>query len=291
MAETVSKIRTIIKNLLPEVLIRYRHMNQVRKGLVQRSSWHGDYASWELAEKDCEGYDKKEILEKVLSSAMKVKRGEAAYERDSVAFSELEYSPYILKTLQNVLTKNGGRLDVLDFGGSLGSTYFQYIKLLENVLAVNWSVVEQAHFVEQGNRFVAGDGLCFYDSLEEALTENQPAILLLCSVLSYIEQPYKLLGSLLQKKFPVVIVDRTGFISGSKERLTKQTVPDFIYSASYPAWFFNDKKWRRFIMEQGYRIYEEHDSEFAHPLRLDDGYRVYWKGFVLHKDTERGGVS
>ncbi len=287
----MQKVRTILKNLLPDFLIRYRHKIQVRKGLLHRASWSGDYSSWEQAEGECEGYDKGNILEKVLDSAMKVKRGEAAYERDSVAFPVLEYSPYLLKTLQEVLNEKEGKLDVLDFGGSLGSTYFQYKNLLNNIHSVNWSVVEQQHFVEKGNSFIAGEGLHFYASLEEAIRVNQPSILLLCSVLSYIEQPYNLLESLLRINIPVIIVDRTGFISGRKERLTKQTVPEYIYSASYPAWFFNEKEWRSFVEDHGYLITEEHDSEFAHPLRLDDGYRVYWKGFVLRKTSERGGVS
>ena len=38
------------------------------------------------------GYDSQLILDKVLTSTLKVKNGEAAYERDSVLFDEIQYA-------------------------------------------------------------------------------------------------------------------------------------------------------------------------------------------------------
>ena len=58
---------------------------------VKKSGWQGDYASWEDAEQLSKGYDAVEIAEKVLASTLKVKNGEAVFERDSVIFDKIEY--------------------------------------------------------------------------------------------------------------------------------------------------------------------------------------------------------
>lgn len=278
-------LRSLIKNILPPFFLRHYYASRIRNGKIPGSGWTGDYPSWDAAEKDCEGYDKKEILDKVLASILKVKRGEAAYERDSVTFSEMEYSAYLLTLLSEIASKNGGVLHVADFGGSLGSTYFQYRRLLKDVKELRWAVLEQEHFVKAGNEFIAEEGLRFYADIAEVLKVQKPMVLLLCSVLNYLKNPYERFGQLLDYGFPVVVVDRTGFIESEKERLTKQTVPEFIYKASYPAWFFNESKFIAFANNHHYKLIGDSDSEFAHPRILDDGRRAYWKNFIFEKQA------
>ena len=52
----------------------------------------GDYRSWGEAMAASTGYDTEIILEKTKTALLKVKNGEAAYERDSVAFDEIQYA-------------------------------------------------------------------------------------------------------------------------------------------------------------------------------------------------------
>ena len=59
------------------------------------------------------------------TQAFKVKNGEAVYERDSVLFDEIQYSWGLLAGLEKAALEHDGKLCVLDFGGSLGSTYYQ----------------------------------------------------------------------------------------------------------------------------------------------------------------------
>src|SRR4051812_28170712 len=81
--------------------------------------WFGNYTTWEEARKQCTGYDDLAIVEKVKSSVLKVKNGEAAYERDSVLFDEIQYSRPLLDAFQQVAAGSSGVLHVIDFGGSL----------------------------------------------------------------------------------------------------------------------------------------------------------------------------
>ncbi len=106
--------------------------------------WSGNYKSWLEAENKSSGYDENSILEKVRNSVLKVKSGQAAYERDSVAFDTLEYSQELLDIFKTISFESGGVLNVVDFGCSLGSMYYQYRNLLSDIKELNWNIVEEA---------------------------------------------------------------------------------------------------------------------------------------------------
>src|SRR5436305_14010450 len=98
----------------------------------------GNYKSWEEAERDSTGYAAPEILQKTRAALLKVKAGEAAFERDSVIFDTMQYNFSLLAGLLRAAAANHGRLSVLDFGGSLGSTYFQQRSFLCDVTDLHW---------------------------------------------------------------------------------------------------------------------------------------------------------
>ncbi|MCX7821522.1 MAG: methyltransferase, TIGR04325 family, partial [Brevinematales bacterium] len=209
--------------------------------LNTRYGWHGNYQSWEEAKKDSTGYDIPLIVEKVRNALLKVKNGEAVHERDSVLFDEIEYSWPLLAGLLLAAVSNKGKLSVLDFGGSLGSTYFQNRRFLTRLPNLSWNIVEQKHFVEEGKKYFEDEKLHFYYDIEECLRKEKPNVLLLSSVLQYLEKPYDMLAHLLSCEFPFVIVDRTPFNIKPEDRITVQRVPPWIYEASYPCWLFNEE--------------------------------------------------
>ena len=157
--------------------------------------WFGDFPNWQAAQATCGGYDSNEIIEKVRASALKVKNGEAAFERDSVLFFEEENDENLLKCLEKVANSlqkgensdfTEGVLRVVDFGGSLGSTYFQHQKALKKYPNLIWCVVEQPHFVEIGKREFETENLYFEYTLQAAFERFKPHFFLLNSVLQYI---------------------------------------------------------------------------------------------------------
>src|SRR5450755_262798 len=87
--------------------------------------YSGDYPSFAEARARSNGYEASVILERTRTALHRVLRGEAAFERDSVTFDKLELQWPLLAMLLRVAAENGGQLSVLDFGGSLGSTYYQ----------------------------------------------------------------------------------------------------------------------------------------------------------------------
>ena len=171
---------------------------------------------------------------------------------------------------------------MVDFGGSLGSTYFQHKELFNNIQDLKWSVVEQKHFVDCGKRDIEIEALKFYYTIDEALLTQRPHVLLLSSVIPYFEKPYQLIESLLNYKFDYIIIDRTAFITSEKERITKQIVPSFIYKASYPAWFLSEAKFIEAFFKK-YELIDEFKSPFDSDSVLEDGVEVYRKGFYFKR--------
>jgi len=246
-------MKRIIKQLLPPVLL-----GMFRSIIYKKYGWRGNYKNWNEAKSKTTGYDNEIIFKKVANAALKVKRGEAIYERDSVIFTKIEYSWPLLAGLMYVSARKGGKLSVLDFGGSLGTTYFQNRRFFFG-LNIEWSIIEQKHFVKFGNRDIADDKLKFYESIDSCLKERSPDVVVLSSVLQYIESPYTFLNELIEYGSEFLIFARTGFTLNNKDRLTVQKVPPTIYNAIYPCWFFSETKFLNTITKK-YELMESFDS-------------------------------
>ena len=232
----------------------------------------GDYATWADAQAASGGYDTEVILQKTLDALRQVKRGDAVYERDSVLFDTVEYAWPVLAGLMWVAAQRGGRLNVLDVGGSLGSTYFQNRAFLHGLAAVRWNIVEQSRHVEVGQREFQDERLRFYDSLETCLADTMPDVILLSSVLQYLEDPYDLLDKLKDSPCRSLIIDRTPFWAGSSDRLCVQHVPASIYAASYPSWIFSTPRFHA-ILSLHWELVAEFASLDSLPGPVPMGYR------------------
>lgn len=252
-----------IKNLLPPFLY-----DRLRQSSLRRYGWFGDYPNWEAAEASSVGYDSNLIIQKVLNSTLKVKNGEYPYERDSVLFDYIEYDWPLLAGLMWVAARNKGELNVLDYGGSLGSTYWQNRKFIQSLPSLTWNIIEQPQYVEMGQKHFQDDTLKFYNDLQSCLKATQPNLILISSVINYIKDPYSLLRSLCELKIPHMIVERIPFIHRGTDRLTVQKVPPKIYTASYPAWFFDKANFLSFIQEW-YDVREIYDSSLQLTIKSD----------------------
>jgi putative methyltransferase (TIGR04325 family) len=269
-------IKSLLKELSPPALVRF-----FSAFINTRYGFRGDYSSWEEAQAASDGYDAEVILPKVKEALLKVKMGRAVYERDSVIFNEVHYSWPLLAGLMWVAAQQDGNLNLLDFGGSLGSTYFQNREFLLSLPKVRWSIVEQARFVDEGKKYFENETLRFYKDIDSCVRERNPHCILFSSVLQYLEKPYALLQQVKALSFPFILIDRTGFIEGREDRLTVQKVSPSIYRASYPCWFFNHQKFLSFL-DDGYDLIAEFDA-LAGTMRLDHGKVAMDKGFIFRR--------
>lgn len=254
-------------------LLKSKLKSLIRNGI----GWTGDYPDWHSAQAKCSGYDTAIILEKVKEATLKVKFGEAAHERDSVVFDKIEYSFPLLSALMFVSLRNSARLSVLDFGGSLGSSYFQNRKFLAAVQKLHWTVVEQASFVKTGVKFIQDDVLDFQLTMQDALAQRPYDLFVISCALQYMQKPYELIDEICSQNIPFLIVDNTPFNYVNRDRITIQKVPPAIYTASYPCWFLDySSVLKRFATT--YQIIAEFTNDTSIEL---DGRKVPYQGFLL----------
>lgn len=265
-------IKRILKSLLPPVVTDFLKKSP-------RYGFFGNYPSWQAAQNACTGYDHPAILEKVKNALLKVKNGEAVYERDSVVFDRTHYSWPVLASLLWIASKNDSRLDVLDFGGSLGSSYFQNRDFLKHLKTFSWNIVEQTNFVQCGQDFFEDEKLSFFYSIDACLMRKQVNVFFVSSTLQYLEEPHSFIKKVVTYGFEYVLIDRTPFLKDT-DRITMQKVRPGIYDASYPAWFFQEDTFRD-LFETKYQLITDFDA-LAGKIQLKDVV-AYEKGFLFKK--------
>jgi len=249
---------------------------------IENNYFTGDYENWLVAIDDASGYEAPSILEKVISATRSVCGGVASYERDSVLFDKPAVSHPLFSWLMYVAGREQNALRVMDFGGALGSTYFQHRHLLAHIESLKWGVVEQAHYVDAGKREFETPVLRYFYSSDECIQAIQPNFMLLSGVLQYLETPYEMLDGLLEKNLPYVLIDRASAHRLGRDRLAIQHVPASIYEASYPIWFLDAARIEAVFDGHGYEVVDTFDP---HPGTLFgmDGFEAPYIGWFLRK--------
>jgi len=229
--------QSFIGSLMPPMALRWLDRVVLRRTIRLT----GHYASWADAVADSDGYDDPRILERVAAAARAVRDGHAAYDQDGVTFTESSPDWPLTTILLAAAVKSGGKLSVLDFGGSLGNTRRRAKPLLEGLPETRWAVVEQPSLVDIGRREFQDEQLAFFDSPTEAVAKSACNVLLLGSVLQYLPTPWQTLHDLLGlAPWQAVVVHRTPAWN-RPERLAVQETPKCIYGVPvcYPSWVFN----------------------------------------------------
>jgi putative methyltransferase (TIGR04325 family) len=264
----------LFRDWLPPIIFR-----KIEKNRRNRIRYCSGYASWYKASKDSIGYDSTDILEKVLDATLKVKRGEAAFERDSILFYQMEYVWPLISGLMWSAARNGGNLHVLDIGGALGSSYFQNRRFLDGMQSISWSVIEQVHYVDIGKEKIQDSRLRFYASIEECLVENKPNVILLSSVLQYLEEPMKIISGLSKVGADCLIIERTPFSSLNCDQIFVQKVPKSIYAASYPMWVFAEREFLDLLNRDWALVAQNFSPEGS--VKTRDKSNFFFKGMLL----------
>ena len=274
----MASIKSAIKLALPPIF--FRLLTRYRESPQEIIMWNGRYNSYEEALTNSEGYNSPAIFEKVITGVRKVKAGEAAFERDSVVFETMQYNWPLLASLLRLATRNDGKLHIVDFGGSLGSTYFQCRNFLSGIKNLQWSVVEQKHFIDFAAEFES-EQLKFYYSIQDAQSRQAIDVILFSSVLQYLPDPVKLIQQVKACEIPFIILDRTAFAEGTREMWTVQSVHEPIYEASYPAYFFTESGLIKRFEPEYQKAYEFENGITGR--RLVEGIQCKWTGLVLEQ--------
>jgi putative methyltransferase (TIGR04325 family) len=270
-----SALKTWSREWVPPAVLRY-----LRRSSDSAITFQGGYATWEQAREASRGYDDGSILEKVKEATLKVSRGEAPYERDSVVFASIQYSWPLLAGLMWAAARHGGRVSVLDFGGSLGSSYFQNRQFLNALHDVSWGVVEQPHYVSAGARHIANERLRFFNTIDACAAAIAPNVVLFSSVLQYLEEYEPIVAAAARVKPTIIVVDRTIVSHAGEPRIYVQRVPPAIYAATYPCRSLAEAQLVDQLNAEGYELASAFDSLSFAPL---EAISCSYKGFLFRR--------
>ncbi len=283
--EEIKKFFKPRKSFLKKISHKIQKKLAKKRRKKEKYGWFSTDLSWSEARLATSGYDDGKILEKCKNALLKVKNGEAVFERDSVIFDKIEYSYPVLSSILLAAAKNSGKLNVIDFGGSLGSVYFQNRKFISQFKEVSWNIIEQNNFVECGKKYFQDEHLKFYRNIDECFASkalnDYPNAILLSSVIQYLENPYQFLESeILSKGIEFLIFDLTGFHNEDRDVLTIQRVWPEVYEASYPCWFFSKSRFFEVIGKK-YELIEEFDSYFGSQINIDEKPQAKYLGAIF----------
>jgi len=239
----------------------------------------GDYPDWAEASAACEVPWTEQMLEKVLAATLKI-RGNEAIEK-GVFRGRVACNFALITALLSAAAKNGNYLSVLDFGGSLGVSYYYSRAFLRDVSEVKWSIVELPDLVAAGRRHLESEQLRFHETIEESIRYHTPTIAVLSGVLQYLRDPGKTLLDILQIGAPIVFIDRTALIDSDRDRLCIQHVPESIYRIDLPAWFLSETKLLSTLTDSDYACLCDFPAIDNYAL---PGARVSFKGFICRRN-------
>lgn len=258
----MANARAALRLLTPPIVWR------LTRGWRPHARLEGPLGSWDAAAKRATGWDSPAIAEKALAAALKVRDGAAAFERDSRPHDRIIYSPTVLAALLLAAARYR-KLNVIDFGGALGSNYYQNIKLVRALpdMPVNWNVVERPVLAKLGVAQFQTAELRFYDDLATARLEN--AVLLFTGSLQYVADPFGLLEQAVHG-IDIVAVDRF-YVSPAvgHAAYVQHLDPRRFGAATLPMWGFAKAElvgWfaaRGFVLVEQFAVSREWQMEFC----------------------------
>ncbi len=269
---TKTFLKAIFKKISLFAKTKWRYPKDVIK-------FHGPYTNWADAKKKSKGYGEKKILKKIFSAAFKVKKGLGAFERDSVVFQKAEFEWPIVAILASAAASNEGRLVILDFGGSLGSSFFQNLPIFQDLKQLQWCIVEQPAFVQMGKKHFEQKELRFFQSIEEAVSFAKPHVVLLSGVLQYLEKPDYFLKKIWRIGADWVVFDKVIVNRRQQDEIYVQEVPPSIYRGSYPCFSFAEDK----LLKNIPASYKMLSKIVSLPFPALRGIRSEFKGYVFRK--------
>lgn len=253
-------MKALIKSLIPPIAL-----SAINKITGRNLQWIGDYKDWSEASTQTKGYNPDIYLDKLIATMKLVRDDESKCERDTVLFDNITYPYPLLSNLFAIASHSHSEsLFILDFGGSLGSVYFQNRKFLRMLPSFTWNILEQEKIIKAGKNHFQTRELHFHTTPQEALLALKPndtKVLILSGVLQYLQNPYNILASLIETfGFDAIIIDRTPFSKDDNHHIVIQKVPKEIYQTQYPCHLFSKKEFLSQLGGGGYELFDTFES-------------------------------
>lgn len=257
-------------------------------GTAGAVGYHGSFSTWTEALRQAKPVDSATsdaFTERRRELCHRLRRREIAFVRDGVAFDEPQYPLSLLAFILRALLEHRGELNLVDFGGFLGTTYFQARDFIAAAASVRWTVVELPQVVEVAQKELQQEGpLQFLNSLSEALAAR-PNVVLLSGVAQNLPDPFSAFREIRQAEASWVLFDRTVVIESPESRIAIQSVIRQGREVSWPVRLFSRSDLLR-EWTPDYELVAEFAS-YCDPAEIIDGLQIDYRGFALRRRALR----
>jgi putative methyltransferase (TIGR04325 family) len=226
----IRSVRRFLKGAVP--LFIYERIKARRSPI----KYEYGFKNWSDAKAASIGYSEDSILQKISSQTVLMVESNSGWVRDGFYFNQVQINYEILSFVA-LHSAKGQPLRVIDFGGGLGTSYFQNRNILEKFgIKVCWNIIEQPNFVAEG-KLVLGSvpNLHFFETLTDASVTSLDLVLF-SSVLEYLEDSYQFLEEImrLEMKPLGILIDRSPIDLIDNEKYLVQNVEQSIHQAKLP---------------------------------------------------------
>ena len=159
------------------------------------------------------------------------------YERDGLILRHKPDEEDLIKFLKDKIDINYN-IEVLDYGGSLGSRFFSNYNFIRDN-KIKWNIVEQKNFVQYGKKFLQNDFLSFYNNLEECFSKKKINCVIFSGSIQYLENYDEILKKIKTYKIRYIFLDSLPLSNHAKHRIFVQHISKKIYDSSYPIRIFS----------------------------------------------------
>ena len=162
------------------------------------------YESYARASRDSETYEEPAIVEVVVKKTELLRDRLRSASRRQVSTRQSVQNAFVLTYARGLAP-----LNVLDYGGACGASFFELDHLLPSLIA-EWRVVETEAMARAAGKVFQEERIWFYSDLDEAVQDMPSRDLLIASgVLQYLPGPLSSLRHLLALEFSYLYVTRT----------------------------------------------------------------------------------
>ena len=213
----------------------------------------------------------------VFKATLKAKNNLYYFERDGSLLSKNTISYNQLYLILELINKKKRGLNIIDYGGSLGSMYFKFKDIINQKYLNIWNIIEQKSFVNIGNKKLKEKNLNFLETIN--FIKEKTDIVMINGTLQYLENPTKVLENIFKLKPEMILIQKLPI-------LDKQSTSEIYIQKrgenSYPSWIFTSSFVKSFLKKNNFVLSKILTPEFEHNLYVKN-QKIYFRDFVYKK--------
>jgi len=183
------KIISFIKKIFPEILIKkYKIFLQKNINFILSNS----------DDKFYNYIDKNKYILKDYNNYLLSKKFFLKTFKDNKLVDIQRQNFFSLNIILEIFYKQNKKINLIEFGGSLGSKYLNFKKLISNnANELHWTIVEQNNYVNIGKKCIQNRELKFVNNINDSIYNKLNNILIFSNSLQYYKNPYEILNQAL----------------------------------------------------------------------------------------------